>query len=138
MDSISSIQQFLEYVVGRLARNKTAMSISHREEGENKVQFVIKVDPDDAPRILGKENRGLNSLKSLTIAAAAHIGVAARVYFDGPMRGLASGPPSGRGGRNGDRQPRADRRPGGNSGGPRGRSSAGGSSSGHRGPRRSF
>jgi predicted RNA-binding protein YlqC (UPF0109 family) len=130
MHSISEIQKFLEFVVGRLARNKEAIAISHREEGENKVQYVIKVDPDDAPRILGKENRGLNSLKSLTIAAAAHIGVTARVYFDGPMRGLppgGSGRPGGGGGRfggggrGGDR-PRhggGQRRSGPGGGGPR-------------------
>ncbi len=137
MDSLSGIQQFLEYVVGRLARNQEGISITHRVEGENRVQFVVKVDPDDAPRILGKENRGLNSLKSLTIAAAAFQGITARLYFDGPMKGLSPKGRPGGGGGGGPRHGSGDRRGGGGGGyggGQRRGGPSGGGSGARRGP----
>lgn len=81
MDAGLALKEFLEFVVGTLVRHREQASVSHRLQG-NKHLYQIRVAPDDAGRIIGRNGYTISSIRSLLEAAAQKHRIKASVRLD--------------------------------------------------------
>ena len=69
MEAALAIQEYLEYVVVQLINHPEEASVLHDEE-ESRHLFQIRLHPDDAGRVIGRNGRTINAIRSLALASA--------------------------------------------------------------------
>jgi len=79
MDIESSLQEFLEFVIGRLIDQRDLASISRRHDEEGRLVFDITVDDSDVGRVIGKNGYTISSIRSLLDASAEKSGIKVRI-----------------------------------------------------------
>ncbi len=79
MEAGKSIQEFLEFVIAGLIEARDKASITHREEGNGRLIFDIRLEDEDVGRIVGKNGYVISSIRSLADAAAEKHNVRVRI-----------------------------------------------------------
>lgn len=78
MESVAGIQNFLEFVVQRLADRPETAKVTRRENGGRHI-FDLAVDEDDIPRLIGHSGSTVTALRNIACAAGERHGVAVGV-----------------------------------------------------------
>jgi len=63
------LKNLIEILVKALVDNPDAVVVKERDEG-NSVTFEVSVDPEDVGKIIGKQGRVANALRTVAKAAA--------------------------------------------------------------------
>lgn len=90
MDPVLSIREYLEYVVARLITHHEACGISH-EAKDGSHFFSICLHQDDAGRVIGRNGRTINAIRSLALASAEKHGLRVSVDLDDPLAEVRRG-----------------------------------------------
>jgi len=69
MEAELAIQEFLEYVVVQLIKHPENASVIHEKDGERHL-YRIRLHPDDAGRVIGRNGKTIGAIRSLAIASA--------------------------------------------------------------------
>ena len=64
------MKQILETIIKNMVENQEAVSINEKEETE-KIIFEVKVDDKDMGRVIGKQGKVANSIRTLMKALGA-------------------------------------------------------------------
>ncbi len=64
-----ALQEYLEFVIGRLVEQTERASVVHHEDGKSHV-YQVTVSPDDMGRVIGRNGYTISSIRSLFEAAA--------------------------------------------------------------------
>ncbi len=64
------MKQVLETIIRNMVENQEAVSINEKEEAE-KIIFEVKVDNKDMGRVIGKQGKVANSIRTLMKALGA-------------------------------------------------------------------
>lgn len=96
MDAPLALQEFLEYVVGRLITVPDRASISHVVAESGVIAFRVVVAEEDAGILVGRNGYTISAIKSLLAAGAERNGVKASLKLysasrDGEERLVGSG-----------------------------------------------
>ena len=70
---MSKVKDLVEYIVVALADNPGAVQVSEIE-GETSIVLEVRVAPDDMGRMIGREGRTINSMRSLARVLGAKTG----------------------------------------------------------------
>ena len=70
---MSALKEMVECVAKRLVDNPDAVSVTVTE-GERTVVIVLKVDPKDLGKVIGRQGRTAKALRTLLSAAATKMG----------------------------------------------------------------
>lgn len=70
---MSKVKALVEYIVTALADHPEAIQISEIE-GETSIMLEVRVAPDDMGRMIGREGRTINAMRSLARVLGAKIG----------------------------------------------------------------
>lgn len=70
---MSKVKDLVEYIVTALADNPESVQVSEIE-GETSVVLEVRVAPDDMGRMIGREGRTINSMRSLARVLGAKAG----------------------------------------------------------------
>ena len=81
MEAELAIQEFLEYVVVQLIKHPEEASVIHEKDGERHL-YCIRLHPDDAGRVIGKNGKTIGAIRSLAIASAQRHGISVDVELD--------------------------------------------------------
>jgi len=79
MDIETSLQEFLEFVIGRLIDHPDVASISRRRGDDGQLVFDVTVDDADVGRVIGKNGFTISAIRSLLDASAEKNGMKARI-----------------------------------------------------------
>ena len=74
-------REFIEYVVRMLARNPDEVQVTDSVD-EKGIVYRISLNPEDVGRIIGREGRIIQSMRSLLRAAAVRQGVRLAIEVD--------------------------------------------------------
>ena len=74
-------REFIEYVARMLARNPDDVEVTDSVD-EKGIVYRIKLNPEDVGRVIGREGRILQSMRSLLRAAAVRQGVRLAIEVD--------------------------------------------------------
>ena len=64
------MKQILETIIKNIVENKDAVSINEKEEAD-KITYEVKVDNKDMGRVIGKQGKVANSIRTLMKALGA-------------------------------------------------------------------
>ena len=64
------MKQILETIIKNIVENKDAVSINEKEEAD-KITYEVKVDNKDMGRLIGKQGKVANSIRTLMKALGA-------------------------------------------------------------------
>ena len=67
------MEQFLEYLVKNLVDHPEQVQVSVRTEAE-KVMIELKVAQEDVARVIGRQGRTIQALRTLVMTAGARLG----------------------------------------------------------------
>tara|TARA_R110000850_G_scaffold242043_3_gene366688 strand:- start:1695 stop:1955 length:261 start_codon:yes stop_codon:yes gene_type:complete len=81
MEAEIAIQEFLEYVVVQLIKRPDQASVVHEKDGERHV-YRIRLHPEDAGRVIGRNGKTIGAIRSLAIASAQRHGIQVEVELD--------------------------------------------------------
>lgn len=81
MEPELAIQEFLEYVVVQLITHPEDASVLHDKDGDRHL-YRIRLHPDDAGRVIGKNGKTISSIRSLAIASAQKHGIRVDVELE--------------------------------------------------------
>ncbi|MCJ7548399.1 MAG: KH domain-containing protein [Anaerolineae bacterium] len=70
---MSRVKDLVEYIVKALADNPDAVSLSEIE-GEASIVLELRVAPEDMGRMIGREGRTINAMRSLSRVVGAKMG----------------------------------------------------------------
>jgi predicted RNA-binding protein YlqC (UPF0109 family) len=84
MDPGLAILEYLDYVVMRLITKPEAAGVTH-EERDGRHFFHIRVHPDDAGRVIGRNGRTIVAIRSLALASAEKLGLRITVDLEDPL-----------------------------------------------------
>ncbi|HOT91611.1 MAG TPA: KH domain-containing protein [Anaerolineae bacterium] len=70
---MSAVKDLVEYVTKALADKPGAVKISEIE-GETSIMLELRVSPDDMGRMIGREGRTINAMRSLARVLGAKLG----------------------------------------------------------------
>jgi hypothetical protein len=70
---MSKVEDLVEYIVKALADEPDAVSISEIE-GETSIVLELRVAPDDMGRMIGRQGRTINAMRSLARVLGAKMG----------------------------------------------------------------
>lgn len=70
---MSKVQDLVEYIVKALADKPDAVSLSEIE-GETSIVLELRVAPEDMGRMIGREGRTINAMRSLARVLGAKMG----------------------------------------------------------------
>ena len=68
------MQAFLDYVVKGLVQNQDAVSLTPVER-EGTTVYELRLDPQDVGKIIGRQGRTINAIRSLLLAGSARKGL---------------------------------------------------------------
>ena len=74
-------REFIEYVARMLARNPDDVEVTDSVD-EKGIVYRIKLNPEDVGRVIGREGRIIQSMRSLLRAAAVRQGVRLAIEVD--------------------------------------------------------
>jgi uncharacterized protein len=69
MQAEIAIQEYLEYVIAQLIKRPEDAGVLHSERGDRHI-YKIRLHPDDAGRVIGRNGKTIGAIRSLAIAAA--------------------------------------------------------------------
>jgi predicted RNA-binding protein YlqC (UPF0109 family) len=78
MDFVEMIMNFVK----PLTSNESAVSVKEIESEEGALTFEILVSSEDLGRVIGREGRVANALRTITYAAAIKEGFRVKLTFD--------------------------------------------------------
>ena len=78
MDFVEMINNFVK----PLTSNQSAVSVKEVESEEGALTFEVLVAPEDLGRVIGREGRVANALRTITYAAAIKEGFKVKLTFD--------------------------------------------------------
>ena len=81
MEAELAIQEFLEYVVVQLIKHPDQASVVHEKDGERHL-YRIRLHPEDAGRVIGRNGKTIGAIRSLAIASAQRHGIRVDVELD--------------------------------------------------------
>jgi predicted RNA-binding protein YlqC (UPF0109 family) len=84
MDPGLAIREYLEYVVARLITHPETAGVSH-EEKDGRHFFRIRLHPEDAGRVIGRNGRTISAIRSLASASAEKHGLRIVVDLEDPL-----------------------------------------------------
>ncbi len=84
MEPVLAIREYLEYVVVRLILHPEEAGVSH-EENDGRHLFRIRLHPDDAGRVIGRNGRTIAAIRCLALASAEKHGLRIAVELDEPV-----------------------------------------------------
>ncbi len=70
---MSKVQDMVEYIVKALADQPEAVTVSEIE-GETSIVLELRVAPEDMGRMIGREGRTINAMRSLARVLGAKMG----------------------------------------------------------------
>jgi hypothetical protein len=70
---MSTVKDLVEYVAKSLADKPEAVSVSEIE-GENSIVLELRVAPEDMGRMIGRDGRTINAVRSLARVLGAKLG----------------------------------------------------------------
>ncbi len=70
---MSKVKDLVEYIVKGLADKPDAVNLSEIE-GESSIMLELRVDPEDMGRMIGREGRTINAMRSLARVLGAKMG----------------------------------------------------------------
>ncbi len=68
------MKEFIEYIAKHLVDNPDYVEVEEREPEENKVVLALKVKADDIGKVIGKQGRTAQAMRTLLTAIAAKEG----------------------------------------------------------------
>lgn len=68
------MKEFIEYIAKHLVDNPDYVEVEEKEPEENKVVLALKVKPDDVGKVIGKQGRTAQAMRTLLTAIAAKEG----------------------------------------------------------------
>lgn len=81
MEAGIAIQEFLEYVVVQLIKHPEGASVLHERNGDRHI-YRIRLHPDDAGRVIGRNGKTIGAIRSLAIASAQYHNIRVEVELD--------------------------------------------------------
>ena len=81
MEPELAIQEFLEYVVVQLIQHPEEASVLHDSDGERHL-YRIRLHPEDAGRVIGRNGKTIGAIRSLAIASAQKHGIRVDVELE--------------------------------------------------------
>ena len=81
MEPELAIHEFLEYVVVQLIQHPEEAGVIHEKEGERHL-YTIRLHPDDAGRVIGRNGKTISAIRSLAIASAQKHGIRVDVELE--------------------------------------------------------
>ncbi len=69
MQAELAIQEYLEYVIAQLIKHPEDAGVLHSERGDRHI-YKIRLHPEDAGRVIGRNGKTIGAVRSLAIAAA--------------------------------------------------------------------
>lgn len=73
------MKQFLESLVKSIVENPDAVSIAESQDDQDRQLLTITVDPQDMGRVIGKNGKVINSIRTIMRVVAIRQGVRIRV-----------------------------------------------------------
>ncbi|MBN1260617.1 MAG: KH domain-containing protein [Anaerolineae bacterium] len=70
---MSKVKELVEFIVKSLADNPSAVQVSEIE-GETTIMLELRVAPEDMGRMIGREGRTINAMRSLSRVLGAKMG----------------------------------------------------------------
>lgn len=81
MEPELAIQEFLEYVIVQLIQHPEAASVLH-DLDDHRHLYRIRLHPDDAGRVIGRNGKTIGAIRSLAIASAQKHGIRVDVELE--------------------------------------------------------
>ena len=81
MEAELTIQEFLEYVVVQLIKHPEEASVIHEKDDELHL-YNIRLHPDDAGRVIGRNGKTIGAIRSLAVASAQRHGIHINVRLE--------------------------------------------------------
>ena len=78
MDFVEMIMNFVK----PLTNDQAAVSVKEIESEEGSLTFEVRVAPEDLGRVIGREGRVANALRTIAYAAAIKEGFRVKLTFD--------------------------------------------------------
>ena len=66
--------ELVKYIVGELVENKEAIEVTEREESPKVTVLSVTVDKDDVGRVIGRNGKVANSLRTIVKSASIKSG----------------------------------------------------------------
>ncbi len=77
-----SLEQCVEFVLRAIVQNQDALTIVRKDE-EDKVRISVAVAPEDLGKVIGKQGRTINALRTVVKTAAARTNTQVVVDLEG-------------------------------------------------------
>ncbi len=68
------MKEFIEFIAKHLVDNPDSVTIEERPGEDNKVVLSLKVQPDDVGKVIGKQGKTAQAMRTLLTAVAAKEG----------------------------------------------------------------
>ncbi|UCH64940.1 MAG: KH domain-containing protein [Ignavibacterium sp.] len=68
------MKEFIEYIAKHLVDHPDQVDLEEKEPEDNKVVLALKVHPDDVGKVIGKQGRTAQAMRTLLTAIAAKEG----------------------------------------------------------------
>ncbi len=65
------MKEFIEYIVKRLVDNPDKVSVEETTPDEHTIELSLKVDQSDIGKVIGKQGRNVNAMRTLLTAVGA-------------------------------------------------------------------
>lgn len=74
MEPVLAVQEFLEYVVAGLIQHPEEATVMHEESGGEHL-YRIRLHPEDTGRVIGRNGKTIQAIRSLALASAEKHGL---------------------------------------------------------------
>jgi len=81
-DGLFSLEQCVEFVLRAIVQNQEALTIVRKDEPD-KVRISVAVAPEDLGKVIGKQGRTINALRTVVKTAAAQTNTQVVVDLEG-------------------------------------------------------
>ena len=65
------MKEFIEFIVKRLVDNPDKVSVEETTPDEHTIEISLKVDQSDIGKVIGKQGRNVNAMRTLLTAVGA-------------------------------------------------------------------